>query len=133
MADFYRRAKELEHYQRVRHTFEGPSKIKTTSLQSTPAPTRIPAPSIDGHLHPPMPTTRPKPKSKNSTAKLKEQTKGKGKGKASQWNSDDDEEDDDDDAYVTSNDFMGTPERKKSETNGSFGDTGADDDEELYG
>ncbi|KAF6231437.1 hypothetical protein HO173_010398 [Letharia columbiana] len=55
--------------------------------------------------------------------------KGKGKGKATQWDSDDD---DDDDAYVTSNDFAGTPERKRSGVNG-FGDVGGNDDEEIYG
>ena len=56
--------------------------------------------------------------------------KGKGKGKATQWDSDDD--DDDDDAYVTSNDFVGTPEWQRRIING-FGDVGGDDDEEIYG
>ena len=78
-----------------------------------------------------MPTTRPKLKGRSSTAKpsVKTQPKGKGKGKATQWDSDDD---DDDDAYVTSNDFAATPESKKRSINGTFGDVGDNDDEELY-
>lgn len=51
---------------------------------------------------------------------------GKGKGKATEWNRD---SDDDDDAYITSNDSMGTPDRK---TNGYFGNGTADDDEDMY-
>ena len=54
---------------------------------------------------------------------------GKGKGKASKWDSDDD---DDDDAYVTSNDFAETPERRQSGVNGSFHQQGMNDDDELY-
>lgn len=71
-------------------------------------------------------------KRRTSTAKPKasSEPKGKGKGKATQWDSDDD---DDDEAYVTSNDFAGTPDRKKIIANGTFGDVGADDDEEIYG
>lgn len=70
-------------------------------------------------------------KSRASTVKPKPSSgaKGKGKGKATQWDSDDD---DDDDAYVTSNDFSETPERKPSNTNG-FGDAADDDEEQLYG
>ena len=78
---------------------------------------------------PPVPNTkRPKPVTRTSTAR-QVASQGKGKGKATQWDSDDD---DDDDAYVTSNDFAGTPERKGSVANG-FGEVGGNDDEELYG
>ena len=117
----------MEHYQRVRRTFEGPSKDQNLKLPH-PTPTRIPAPATDGHVERPVPTTRPPMKSRSSTLKPRASSapKGKGKGKATQWDSDDD----DDDAYVTSND---TPERKNSAVNGSFGDVAADDDEEIYG
>lgn len=119
-------AKELEHYQRVRHAFEGPtSPQKALNLV---AASRIPAPTSNDHLQPPAPSKRPKPVSRTGTAKQAD-PKGKGKGKATQWDSDDD---DDDDAYVTSNDFAGTPERKGSGVYG-FGDVGGNDDEEIYG
>lgn len=119
-------AKELEHYQRVRRAFEGPTNLpKTSDLTTT---SRIPAPATNDRLQPPAPSKRPKPVSRTSTAKQAD-PKGKGKGKAAQWDSDDD---DDDDAYVTSNDFAGTPERKRSGVNG-FGDAGGNDDEEIYG
>ena len=83
-----------------------------------------------------MPTIRPKLKNRASTTKQAKslpnaEPKGKGKGKATQWDSDDD--DADDDAYVTSNDFTGTPERRSSGVNGNFGDVGGDDDQEMYG
>lgn len=80
------------------------------------------------HLKSSAPSKRPKPVSRTGTAKQAD-PKGKGKGKATRWDSDDD---DDDDAYVTSNDFAGTPERKRSDING-FGDVGGNDDEEVYG
>lgn len=81
-------------------------------------------------FQPPNPNKRPKPVTRTSTAKQADpKGKGKGKGKATQWNSDDD---DDDDAYVTSNDFAGTPERRRSGVNG-FGEVGGNDDEEIYG
>ncbi len=83
---------------------------------------------MNDRLQPPTPNKRPKPVSRTSTAKQVD-PKGKGKGKATQWDSDDD---DDDDAYVTSNDFAGTPERKSSGVNG-FGGVGGNDDEEIYG
>ena len=128
-------AKELDHYQRVRHTFEAPSKTQSTN-PSRPTPTRIPAPTTDGHLEPPVQNTRPKLKSRSSTTKpgISPELNGKGKGKVTNWESDDDDDDDDDDdAYVTSNDFAETPERRMSGTNGTFGGVGQDDDEELYG
>lgn len=70
-------------------------------------------------------------KGRSSTAKPKASAvpKGKGKGKATQWDSDDE----DDDAYVTSNDFADTPERRGSGPNSAFGEVAADDDEEIYG
>ena len=119
-------AKELEHYQRVRRSFEGVTHSpKTPHL---PAASRIPAPSTTKeHLQPPALNKRPKPVSRTSTAKQTD-PKGKGKGKATWWDSDDD----DDEAYVTSNDFAGTPERKRSRVNG-FGDVGGNDDEDIYG
>jgi len=123
----------LDHYQRVRHTFEGPSKGQEPKTPAT-VPSRIPAPKPNSHLSPPAPTHRPKLKSRTSTAKP--EAKGKGKGKATRWDSeDDDDDDDDDDAYVTSNDFA-TPEQRQSgvTSNGNwFGDVGGDDDEKIYG
>ena len=72
---------------------------------------------------------------KQAKLPLNTEPKGKGKGKATQWDSDDD--DDDDDAYVTSNDFTDTPERRSSvingNDNGAFGEVGGDDDSEVYG
>lgn len=110
----------------MRHAFEGPtSPQKALNLV---AASRIPAPTSNDHLQPPAPSKRPKPVSRTGTAKQAD-PKGKGKGKATQWDSDDD---DDDDAYVTSNDFAGTPERKESGVYG-FGDVGGNDDEEIYG
>lgn len=69
-------------------------------------------------------------KNRSSTVKpiKSSEPKGKGKSKPAQWDSDDD-----DDAYVTSNDFPATPERRGSGVNGSFGDGTRDDDKELYG
>ena len=125
-------AKELEHYQRVRRSFEGPPTKQNNSSASTLPGPRVAAPDPDGHLHPPVPNTRPKMKGRTSTTKPVKpnaEPKGKGKGKATQWDSDDE----DDDAYVTSNDFADTPERRSNGVNGSFGDVGADDDEEVYG
>lgn len=114
----------------MRRTFEGPSRDQQSAARVT-APSRIPAPRLDGYLSPPAPPNRPKLKNRTSTAKP--EANGKRKGKATQWDSDDD---DDDDAYVTSNDFA-TPERKESGANGNgnggFGDVGGDDDEEIYG
>ena len=78
---------------------------------------------------------RARAKATSSTLKAsKEPPKGKGKGKATQWDSD--EEEDEDDAYVTSNDFHGTPERRPTRIPKPverFGDVGGDDDEEVYG
>ena len=122
-------AKELEHYQRVRATFEGPA--KSTALlapKSTSLPTRTSHTSNPGayHLQPSTATSRKHPKMNRSNTAKKNDINGKGKGKATEWNSD---SDDDDDAYITSNDSMGTPDRK---TNGYFGNGTADDDEDMY-
>lgn len=111
----------------MRHAFEGP-----TNPQKAPnitSASRIPAPTTNGHSKPPAPSKRPKAVSRTSTAKQAD-PKDKGKGKATQWDSD--EEDDDDEAYVTSNDFAGTPERKRNGVNG-FREVGGNDDEEIYG
>ena len=128
----YNSAKELEHYQRVRRTFEGPSTNQKNSSANVLPGLKVAAPDPDGHLHPPVPSIRPKMKGRASTTKPVKpnvEPKGKGKGKATQWDSDDE----DDDAYVTSNDFADTPERRSNGVNGSFGDVGADDDKEVYG
>lgn len=128
----YNSAKELEHYQLVRRTFEGPSTNQNNSSANASFGSRVAAPDPDGHLHAPVPSIRPKMKGRASTTKPVKpnaEPKGKGKGKATQWDSDDE----DDDAYVTSNDFADTPERRSNGVNGSFGDVGADDDKEVYG
>lgn len=129
-------AKELEHYQRVRRTFEGPERNKSSRElpSSTPIP-RIVAPEPTQQQN-----SRPKLKARAMT-QPKESSKGK--GKATQWASDD--EDDDDEAYVTSNDY-GTPARYRNGTGNNkgkevvrdgplhdgFRDTAQDDDENLY-
>ena len=130
MLIYYASAKELEHYQRVRHTFEGPSTNQNNGSANVSLSPRLAAPDPDS-LHPPMSSVKPRLKGRASTAKPVKPTvepKGKGKGKATQWDSDDEE----DDAYVTSNDFEDTPERRSNGVNGSFGNVGADD-EEVYG
>ncbi|KAL8946096.1 MAG: hypothetical protein Q9222_007462 [Ikaeria aurantiellina] len=102
-------AKELEHYQRVRQSFEAPSKAQS----STAVP---PTSSPPTQVHHPTPT-RPKYKTRTNTTirsqpKAPLDPKGKGKGKAPQKSSSE-SNDDDDDAYVTSNDFAyKSPERK---------------------
>ena len=116
-------AKELEHYQRVRRTFEGP-KVPVTGHS------RIPAPKSDAHASQAAPVHQLKHKGRSINAKPT--IKANGKGKATHWDSDED----DDDAYVTSNDYT-TPERRDGATNGtvngSFGDVGGNDDEDVYG
>ena len=132
MLIYYASAKELEHYQRVRHTFEGPSFNQNSNPADSSLSPRLAAPDSDSYLHPPVPSIRPKLKGRASTTKPVKppvEPKGKGKGKATQWDTDDEE----DDAYVTSNDFEDTPERRNNGVNGSFGNVGADDDEEVYG
>ena len=130
---YFNSAKELEHYQRVRAAFEGPTKTKTSAA---PNPLSLPASSPGkekfsaSHLHPPAPASRRQPKPVRTNTARKDDPKGKGKGKVTKWESDDDDDDDDDDdAYVTSNDTMGTPERRP---NGLFNNGTADDDEEMY-
>ena len=99
-------AKELEHYQRVRQTFEGPAKPKQLPNQYLPAtaPAKQQLP------------VRPKYKSRTGTAikyqpkavaESKDKGKGKGKAPTKGTNSSDsyNSSSDDDDAYVTSNDF----------------------------
>lgn len=118
-------AKELEHYQHVRRTFEGVDAPKTTSSKYHDAmPTRIPAPI--GTLAPPIPNLGPQSKSKVRPAKLKAIVNGKGKGKATVWDStddaedgDDDKEEDEDDAYLTSHDFADEPVHAKPGVNGT--------------
>ncbi|KAI4124186.1 MAG: hypothetical protein LQ338_004934 [Usnochroma carphineum] len=132
--DFYCSAKELDHYQRVRQSFETPSK--------PPPPTTSLLPSA------PMPT-RPKPTKRTNTV-IRSQpvdSKGKGKGKARQEiitnDVDSDSNDDDDDAYVTSNDSIHHSPEPKLRMKGKgkatmiprpvdgFGDPSADD-KEMY-
>ncbi|KAG8530676.1 uncharacterized protein KY384_004031 [Bacidia gigantensis] len=117
--------KELEHYQRVRQNFEGPSKPRSMAVVSTAAPN-----AVDGNLRPPSPTKRKAPKRTNTAINMNGSasvSKGKGKGKATKWDSDDD----DDDAYVTSNDYS-TPERRRSNTNNTNGFGNGADDDDLY-
>ena len=122
-------AKELEHYQRIRKTFEGPDQK---------APQSFPIPPVQ---HNEQHSFRPKFKTRTST-----KDSGKGKGKAIQWNSEDDEDEDEDEdeAYVTSNDYT-TPDRyrrangsakgkgvlRDASVNHAFGDPNPDD-EGLY-
>ena len=132
-------AKELEHYQRVRRQFEGPSKSKKVKDVAALDAIRKSAPTdIEGLRPSSLLPKRPKPPTRNSTSihrsrkDSKSNVKGKGKGRAAKWNSDDnDDDDDDDEAYVTSNDFT-TPEQTKSWSNGTFGLVGGEDDSGLY-
>ncbi|KAL9582126.1 MAG: hypothetical protein Q9203_005625 [Teloschistes exilis] len=126
-------AKELEHYQRVRQSFEAPTKPSSIS----PVPNVLPQRSMP---------TRPKPNRRTNTA-IKahpiasvNNVNGKGKGKAIQM-SDSDHDDDDDDAYVTSNDFAEkTPEKGKGKQRATmipkpvygFGDGVVDGDDDVY-
>ena len=130
-------AKELEHYQRVRATFEGPAKPKAiTARASSPMSIRgstTTDSTLDPH-HPLAYASRKKPKPARSNTARKDDLKGKGKGKgkekASEW-ADNDDDDEDDDAYVTSNDTMGTPEPRYN--GGFFGNgTRSDDEEDMY-
>lgn len=136
-------AKELEHYQHVRRSFEGVDALKTASPQYHGAtPTRIPAPV--GTLAPSILNQVPKPKSSSRPAKPKSKAKGtgKGKGKATVWDSTDDTEDgdedkyeDEDDAYLTSHDFEDEPIQAKHGVNGTqvvgFMDGADQDDDEI--
>ncbi|KAI4160360.1 MAG: hypothetical protein LQ342_005771 [Letrouitia transgressa] len=114
-------AAELEHYQRVRHAFEAPSKHPSSSSPNNSSP----ASNVQRHI-----PIRPKYNSRTNTAikpKATMKGKGKGKGKAVQLDSD---SDDNDDAYMTSSDFE-TPQRG-AQLNG-FCDPAVNDDEEVYG
>ena len=137
----YRSAKELEHYQQVRKTFEGPDlgQEPDKSMSAHEQPQGMRSTGFEQTS-----LSRPKYKSRTSS-----KAKGKGKAKAMQWNTDEDgeDEDEDDDIYVTSNDFA-TPAKDKY-TNGTvpgkkamrsqsvgsdgFRDASKDDDEVLYG
>ncbi|KAL8742552.1 MAG: hypothetical protein Q9190_004976 [Brigantiaea leucoxantha] len=121
-------AKELEHYQRVRHTFEAPAKPPSASTENIVPPVRSVQQSVP---------LRPKYSSRSSTTVKHTATsrqdmkgKGKGKGKAVQRDSDSDNDDEDEDAYVTSNDFESPP--FSAQTNG-FSDPATNDEEEVYG
>ena len=166
-----RSAKELEHYQRVRQTFEGPPPSENGSRSVSSPAISDPREMRAKHIDRPLPS-RPKLPTRTSTAKIKDKGigKGKGKGKAiARWDSEnddedeDDEDEDEDDAYVTSNDYGGTPSRSRDGSveanggakgkgkgkgkeaargyNGSWGgggrggfkDVSKDDEEELYG
>ncbi|MCJ1397405.1 peroxisomal assembly protein [Xylographa trunciseda] len=132
-------AKELEHYQQVRRTFEGP--VRTNNSRAQPPTNKLSlTTSTDGV---PDDSIRPRFKSRTSS---KTEYKGKGKGKAPQWASADEDDEDEDEAYVTSNDY-GTPAQYKS-VNGSikgkrvlkdgvlrdgFQDAAQADEEDLYG
>lgn len=118
-------AKELEHYARVRATFEGAEqkigKPRISSQLLLPGPTRGPMP------------TRSKDKrsivggAKASDAPVQE-SKGKGKSRH-----DDSSDEDDDDAYITSNDFQATPERgSRSRSTTGFGTGDLREEEAMY-
>ena len=117
----HHRAKELEHYQRVRRSFENsspaPQNPASTSLQKQQStiPAALGNIRSNGHLRP------------------GDKAKGKGKGKATRWNESEDEEEDDE-AYVTSNDFPPTPEPERADQadGRGYGPVGHDDDDELY-
>ena len=110
----------------MRRAFEGGT--NSPKAPNLTAASRIPAPTTTkDSLQPPVLSKHPKPVSRTNTGKQAD-PKGKGKGKATRWDSDDD---DDDDAYVTSNDFAGTPERKRNGVNG-FGEVGRYDDDDIY-
>ncbi|KAI4270197.1 MAG: hypothetical protein LQ337_006827 [Flavoplaca oasis] len=133
-------AKELEHYQRVRQSFEAPSQQPSSASipRNLPFTTRI---------QQPMPT-RPKFKNRSDTAirSTKDPTdpSGKGKGKAPRisrsCSDNDDDDDDDDDAYVTSNDSpYKSPERKGKQRAtmipkpiDGFRDPAVDDEADIY-
>ncbi|MCJ1280952.1 peroxisomal assembly protein [Xylographa opegraphella] len=132
-------AKELEHYKRVRRTFEGPERSDNSRAQST-RHNMLLTPAPDGISDD---ISRPQFKARTSS-KTKDNNKGKGKGKAPQWASEDNDEEEE--VYVTSNDY-GTPARYKS-ANGStkgkavakdgivenrFRDATQSDEEDLYG
>ncbi|KAL8640153.1 MAG: hypothetical protein Q9226_008778 [Calogaya cf. arnoldii] len=128
-------AKELEHYQRVRQSFEAPSQQPPSAPVSRTLP-----PSNARQMMP----TRPKFKNRAETAirssKEPIDPAGKGKGKASQNAHSDSDEDDDDDAYVTSNDSpYKSPERKGKQKAtmipkpiDGFRDPAVDDDADIY-
>ncbi|KAL8972678.1 MAG: hypothetical protein Q9197_002668 [Variospora fuerteventurae] len=129
--------KELQHYQRIRDSFETPSKP--------------PAPATPLKPTSPLMPTRPKPTKRTNTA-IRSQpvdTNGKGKGKAPQAiyshkRSSDSSNDDDDDVYVTSNDSIhNSPERKpKPKGKGKatmipkpvdgYKEASVDEEEEMY-
>ncbi|KAL8717666.1 MAG: hypothetical protein Q9181_008296 [Wetmoreana brouardii] len=124
-------AKELEHYQRVRRSFETPAKPPSSTISHPPNVIIPPSNHANGISHQQsLPTTiRPKPTKRTNTAVFKSPTtqldckatsKDKGKGKVpiradESEEDDDDDDDDDDEAYMTSNDFLEkeTPEKGK--------------------
>ena len=116
-------AKELEHYQHVRRTFEGFDTSKNSvSSNYDIAPTRIPAPvgaSVQSVYN-----QGAKLKLKYRAATSKSKAKGTGKGKATAWDSNDDTEnkdddEDEDDAYLTSQDFEDERIQAKHGMNGT--------------
>ncbi|KAL8669493.1 MAG: hypothetical protein Q9168_005915 [Polycauliona sp. 1 TL-2023] len=134
-------AKELEHYQRVRQSFEAPSQ----QPQPSSAPRTLP---FIPPTQRPMPT-RPKFNNRSNTAikssKESIDPPAKGKSKAlhsSRSISDSDSDDDDDDAYVTSNDSpYKSPERSKGKQKATmiprpmdtFRDPAMNDDRDKHG
>ncbi|KAL8883394.1 MAG: hypothetical protein Q9192_007194 [Flavoplaca navasiana] len=131
-------AKELEHYQRVRQSFEAPSQ----QPPSASIPRTLPSTS---RIQQPIPT-RPKFKNRSDTAirstKEPPDPSGKGKGKAPRisYSDSDNDDEDDDDAYVTSNDSpYKSPERKGKQRAtmipkpiDNFRDPAVDDEADIY-
>ena len=70
---------------------------------------------------------------RNTARKDDPKGKGKGKGKATTWDSDDEmvgRDEDEDEVYLTSNDGIGTPERK---SHGFFGNgTVEGEEDDMY-
>ena len=125
--------KELEHYKRVRKTFESSSIVPSEDLNGGRAPSSQAPLKPDGNAsHPPqlMPAEvlpsrrtssfiRPKMQQRSTTLRAQKSPHmppGHANGNAISNDSDasdeEDDDEDDDDAYVTSNDYATTPERR---------------------
>ena len=127
-------AKELEHYQRVRKAFES-SNIDTAErpVQVSGPSASMAAPSNRNASHPPqlMPALpAPTRRTSSSHTMTKSRVASMRKGTTSSWSQgrengsaaqngadssdEDDDDEDDDEAYMTSNDYATTPERREN-------------------
>ena len=132
--------KELEHYKRVREAFESSSSpSEQDDRKSGGARSDTIKFSASSFEH----SAQPQANGRRAVRK-----DSKGKGKASKWDNNEMEDDDDDEAYVTSNDYGGTPQKQQyRNSNGGAisahskgkaresmtGGTFQDEDEDLYG